>query len=186
MQRRRWSAVQLWELDGLLLPSVLAAASRLASYSLVGLLGHLLPDGDHTRALLCLSAHVLCRMCSCLPQGNGSRQTASTSLQFLQDIDRPVHGIRPTTARPHLHRLTCINSLRHALTAPTNPCAPRRDRWDRRRWRRRWTSSCSHSSTPRCSLPRVDREAAPAVPQRLVAPLGGRTVDVSIRQYLTC
>ena len=49
-------------------------------------------------------------LCSCAlrrvlvsPQGSGSWQGATTSLQFLHDIDPPVHGKRATTARPRLH-----------------------------------------------------------------------------------
>ena len=56
------AAVELYEL---LLAAALAAARCLAPGSLVGLLRHLLPDGDRARALLCLSAHVRIRVCSC-------------------------------------------------------------------------------------------------------------------------
>ena len=108
------AAVELYEL---LLAAALAAARCLAPGSLVGLLRHLLPDGDRVRALLCLSAHVLCPHVLVSPQANGSRQGASTRLQFLRDVDLPVHGTRPTTARLRLHHHTCIYSLPHALTA---------------------------------------------------------------------
>ena len=45
------------ELDGLLLSAALAAARRLAPGSLIGLLEHLLPDGDRVRALRLISAY---------------------------------------------------------------------------------------------------------------------------------
>ena len=95
--------MQLWVLDELLLSSALAAAWWLSSDSLVGVLGHLLPDGDDARALLCLSAHVLCGVSSC--RHTGQRQPAKIilSLQFQQHIDPPVDNMRATTARHRLH-----------------------------------------------------------------------------------
>ena len=127
MGKRNWHAVAGMQLNGLMLAAALAAARRLAPGSLVGLLEHLLPDGDRARALLCLSAHVLCPRVLVSPQANVSRQRASTGLQFLREVDPPVHGTHPTTARLRLHHHTCMHSLPHALTAhqPVSACAAR-------------------------------------------------------------
>ena len=70
-------------LDMLLLSSALAAAWSLASDSFVGLLGHLLPDGDHARALLCLSADVLCRVCSCRHRPTAAGKERPESFNFF-------------------------------------------------------------------------------------------------------
>ena len=126
-------------------------------------------------------------LCSCAlphvlvsPQGNGSRQKASTSLQLLLDIDFPVHGMHPTTARPRPHCYAHINSLLHALTAHQPVCAsqgPMAQTPMAAQMDLKLLAEASHPSTPCYILPRVDREAAPAVPQRLVAALGTRTVN---------
>ena len=99
--------MQLWELDGLLLSSALAAARWLASDSLVGLLGHLLPAGDLSRALLCLSAHLLCRMCSC------RHRVAATGKEQLRALNFFKLSILPYTVRvPRSSNLAC--TITHA------------------------------------------------------------------------
>ena len=141
------------ELDGLLLSSALAAAWSLASDSLVDLLGHLLPDGEHARALLCLSADVLCRVCSCRHRATAAGKEHPRAFNLYQISILPY-----TACIPRPPALACI--LMHALfrfctcSQPTNPCAPRRDVCNGCRWRRRWTSNCSRSTIPRCSRSR--------------------------------
>ena len=103
---------------------VCAACSIVARIGLVGRLARAPSPRWRPRARSPLP------LCSCAlplvlvsPQGSGSRQRAYTSLQFLPDIDLPVHGMRPATARPRLHRHTRIHLLLHALTAHQPVCA---------------------------------------------------------------
>ena len=137
-------------LVGLLLSAALAAARWLTSDSLAGLLGHLLPDGEHARALLCLSADVLCRVCSCRHRATAAGKEHPRAFNLYQISIFPY-----TVCTPRPPALVCI--LMHALfrfctcSQPTNPCAPRRDVCNGCRWRRRWTSNCSRSTTPRCT-----------------------------------
>ena len=165
------AAVELYEL---LLAAALAAARCLAPGSQVGLLEHLLPDGHRARALLCLSAHVLFRVCSCR-----HRPTAAGK-EHPQDFNFYERSIFPYTVRvlrPPAFACAITHAFIrcHTRSQPTNPCAPRRDRWDRRPWRRKRSSTWSHSSTTRCSLPRVDSAVAPGVSQRPAAPVGALT-----------
>ena len=118
--RGAMAAVELYEL---LLAAALAAARWLAPGSLVGLLEHLLPRWTpRARSPLPLCSCALPRVLVS-PQANGSRQGASTRLQFLREVNLPVHGTRPTTARLRLRHHTCIYSLPHALTAHQPVCA---------------------------------------------------------------
>ena len=71
------------------------------------MLGHFLPDGDHARALFCLSAHV----------ATGQRQPAniihepSISTRYRKDIDPSVQDMRATTNRP---RHKCVDPYAHS------------------------------------------------------------------------
>ena len=114
------------ELDGLLLPAALAAASWLAPYSFVGLLGHLLPDGDHARALLCISADVLCRVCSCRHRATAAGTEPPESITFCKSWSVPY-----TVRTLRLSAASCATA--HACTRrstrsrPTDPYSPHMD-----------------------------------------------------------
>ena len=178
--RGAMAAVELYEL---LLAAALAAARWLAPGSLVGLLEHLLSDGHRARALLCLSAHVLFRVCSCRHRPTAAGKEHPQDFNFYETSIFP-YMVR--VLRPPAFACTITHAFIrcHTRSQPTNPCAPRRDRWDRRPWRRKRSSTWSHSSTTRCSLPRVDSAAAPGVSQRPAAPVGALTAGPN--QYQLC
>ena len=122
------AAVELYEL---LLAAALAAARWLAPGSLVGLLEHLLPDGHRARALLCLSAHVLFRVCSCRHRPTAAGKEHPQDFNFYETSIFP-YMVR--VLRPPAFACTITHAFIrcHTRSQPTNPCAPRRDRWDRR------------------------------------------------------
>ena len=131
-------------------------------------------DGHRARALLCLSAHVLFRVCSC------RHRPTTAGKEHPQDFNFYETSIFPyivRVLRPPAFACTITHAFIrcHTRSQPTNPCAPRRDRWDRRPWRRKRSSTWSRSSDPRCSLPRVDSAAAPVVSQRPAVPVGALT-----------
>ena len=132
------------ELDGLLLSAALAAARRRAPGSLVGLLEHFLPDGHRARALLCLSAHVLFRVCSCRHRPTAAGKEHPQDFNFYETSIFP-YMVR--VLRPPAFACTITHAFIrcHTRSQPTNPCAPRRDRW-----------VCTVQSV--CARPRPDRQ----------------------------